>query len=80
VQEQVKLQVQDFNLAKLKQTREINKQQTNEKAPRGPTVAAGPQLCKVEANNNKHHPGNQRTSEQATTSEPMKNICILNDD
>jgi hypothetical protein len=42
VKEQVELQVQDFNLAKLKQTRERNKQQTSEQAPRGPTAAAGP--------------------------------------
>jgi len=47
VQEQFKLRVQDFNLAKLKQTRASSKQQTSEKAPRGPIVAVGPQLCKV---------------------------------
>jgi hypothetical protein len=40
VKEQVELRGQDFNLAKLKQTRASNKQQTSEKAPRGPTVAA----------------------------------------
>jgi hypothetical protein len=62
VQEQVELRVQDFNLAKLKQTRASNKQQTSEQAPRGPTAAAGPQLCKVESNNNKQHPTNQRAS------------------
>jgi hypothetical protein len=71
VQEQVELWVQDFNLAKLKQTRASNKQQTSEQAPRGPTAAAGPQLCKVEANNNKQHP---RTNEQATTSEPVMSV------
>jgi hypothetical protein len=54
--------MQDLNLAKLKQTRASNKQQTNEQAPRGPTAAAGPQLCKVESNNNKQHPTNQRAS------------------
>ena len=80
LQQQVQLQMQDPNLEKLKQTRESNKQQTSEKAPTGPTAAAGPQLCKVEANNNKQHLANQRTNEQATTSEPMKNVCILNDD
>jgi hypothetical protein len=59
VQEQVELRVQDFNPGKLKQTRESNKQQTSQQAPRGPTVVARPQLCKVEANNNKQHPTNQ---------------------
>jgi hypothetical protein len=59
VQEHVELRVQDFNLAKLKQTRQ---EKTSEKAPRGPTAAVGPQLCKVEANNNKQHPTNQRAS------------------
>jgi hypothetical protein len=54
--------MQDPNLAKLKQTRASNKQQTSEQAPRGPTAAAGPQLCKVESNNNKQHPMNQRAS------------------
>jgi hypothetical protein len=63
--------VQDFNLAKLKQTRASNKQQTSEKAPRRPTAPVGPQLCKVEANNNKQHPTNQRTNKQATTNEPL---------
>ena len=72
--------MQDLNLAKLKQTRESNKQQTSEQAPRGPTAAARPQLCKVEANNNKQHPANQGTIEQASTIEPVKNICILNND
>jgi hypothetical protein len=47
--------MQDPNLAKLKQTTTSNKQQTNEQAPRGPNAAAGPQLCKVESNNNKQH-------------------------
>jgi hypothetical protein len=62
VQEWVKLRVQDFNLAKLKQTIASNKQQTNEKAPRGPIIAAGPQFFKVESKNNKQHPTNQRVS------------------
>jgi hypothetical protein len=61
VQEEVELWVRDFNLAKLKQTRQKNKQQTSEKSPRGPTVTARPKLCKVEANKNKQHPANQRT-------------------
>ena len=80
VQEQVKLQVQGFNLVNLKQTRANNKQQTSEKSPRGPTAAAGPQLCKFEANSNKKNPTNQRTNDKATTSEPVKNICIFSDD
>jgi hypothetical protein len=54
--------MQDLNLAKLKQTRATSKQQTSEQAPRGPGAAAGPQLCKVESNNNKQHPPNQRAS------------------
>jgi hypothetical protein len=69
VKEQVELWVQDLNLAKLNQTRASIKQQTSEQAPRGPTATAGPQFCKVEANNNKQHPLNQRTGEQATTNE-----------
>jgi hypothetical protein len=52
----------DFNLAKLKQTRASNKQQTSEQAPRGPIASAGSQLCKVESNNNKQHPTNQHAS------------------
>jgi len=35
------------------------KQQTSEQAQRGPSVATGPQLCKVESNNNKQRPPNQ---------------------
>jgi hypothetical protein len=62
LQQQVQLRMQDPNLAKLKQTRASNKQQTSEQAPRGPTAAAGPQLCKVESNNNKQHRTNQRAS------------------
>jgi hypothetical protein len=54
--------MEDPNLANLKQTRESNKTQTSEQAPKGPTIAAGPQLCKVESNNNKKHPSNQRAS------------------
>jgi len=50
--------MQDPNLSKLKQTRESNKQKTNEQVPKSPTAVAGPQLCKVESNNNKHHPMN----------------------
>ena len=38
VQEQIELRVHDFNLAKLKQTRAINKQQASEQAPRGPII------------------------------------------
>jgi hypothetical protein len=59
--------MQDPNLAKLKQTRESNKQQTSEQVPKGPTAAAGPQLCKVESNNNKQHPANQRASINQST-------------
>jgi hypothetical protein len=72
--------VQDFNIAKLKQTRASRKQKTSEKEPRGPTAAVGPQLCKVEENNNKQLTTNERTNERPTTSEPVKNICIFNDD
>jgi hypothetical protein len=54
--------MQDPNLAKLKKTRESNKQQTNGQAPTGPTAAAGPQPCKFESNNSKEHPTNQRVS------------------
>jgi len=54
--------VKDFNLAKLKQTRARKKQQTCEQTPRGPT-ATGPQLCKVEAKNNKQHPRNQQIAQ-----------------
>jgi hypothetical protein len=64
----------------LKQTKARSKQQTSEQAPTGPTAGVGPQPCKVEPNNNKKQPMNQRTSEQATTNEPIKNICIFNDD
>jgi hypothetical protein len=67
LQQQVQLRMQDPNLAKLKQTRASNKQQTNEQVPRGPTAAAGPQLCKVESNNNKQHPANQRASINQST-------------
>jgi hypothetical protein len=62
--------MQDPNLAKLKQTRASNKQQTSEQAPKGPTAAAGPQLCKVESNNNKQHPTNQG----ASTNQPTRNV------
>jgi hypothetical protein len=67
LQQQVQLRMQDPNLAKLKQTRASNKQQTSEQVPRGPTAAAGPQLCKVESNNNKQHPTNQRASINQST-------------
>jgi hypothetical protein len=77
---QLQLSVQDPNLAKSKQTKASNKQQTSEQAPTGPTAAAGPQTCKLEPNNNKQQPTNQRTNEQATTTEPVNNICIFNDD
>jgi hypothetical protein len=62
VKEQFELGVQDFNLAKLKQTRESNKQKISEQTPRGTTAAARPQLCKVESNNNNQHPMNQQAS------------------
>ena len=52
--------MQDPNHAKLKKTRARSKQQTSEQAPRGLTVAAGPQLLKVESNNNKQHQTRQR--------------------
>jgi hypothetical protein len=65
LQQRVQLQMQDPNLAKLKETRASNKQQNNEQAPKGPTAVAGPQLCKVESNNNKKH---HRTNEKASTS------------
>jgi len=64
----------------LKQKKESSKQQTSEQAPTGPTVGAGLQPCKFEPNNNKKQPMNRRTSEQEATSEPVKNICIFNDD
>jgi hypothetical protein len=51
--------MQDPNLAKFKQTRASNKQQTNEQVPIGPTAATGPQLYKVESNKNKKHLANQ---------------------
>jgi hypothetical protein len=54
--------MEDPNLAKLKKRRASNKQQTSEQAQRGPTTAAGPQLCKVESNKNKQHPANQGAS------------------
>jgi hypothetical protein len=38
------------------------KQKTSEQAQRGPNAATGPQLCKVESNNNKQHPLNQRAN------------------
>jgi hypothetical protein len=46
------------------QTRETTrcKQQTSEQAQRGPSAAIGLQLCKVESNNNKQRPPNQRAS------------------
>jgi hypothetical protein len=74
VQEQVKMQVEDFNLAKLKQTIENSKNKTSEEELRGPTAVVGPQLCKVEANNNKKHLANQQTIEQATTNEPIMSL------
>jgi hypothetical protein len=67
------------NLANLRQTKESNKQKTSDQAPTG-IVGVGPQSCKVEPNKKKKKPTNQRTSEQETTSEPVKNICIFNDD
>ena len=59
LQQQVQLRMQGPNLAKLKQTRESNKQKTSEQAPRRPITAARPLLCKVESNNNKKHPADQ---------------------
>jgi hypothetical protein len=64
----------------LKQTKARSKKQTSEQAPIGPNAGAGLQPCKVESNNNKQQPMNQRTSEQVATNEPIKNICIFNDD
>jgi hypothetical protein len=58
------------NLAKLKLTKASNKQQTNEQAPKGPTAAIGPQLCKVDANNNNQHQANQG----ARINESTKNV------
>ena len=72
--------MQDPNLAKPKQTKENNKQQTSEKPPISRTAGAGCQNCKVEPNNNKQKPTNQRTNGQVATSEPINNICIFNDD
>jgi hypothetical protein len=40
VKKQFQLQVQDSNLAKLKQKKSRSKQKTNEKAPTGPTAGA----------------------------------------
>jgi hypothetical protein len=51
----------------------------SEKARTGPTTAPGPQTRKFEPNNNNQQPTNQRTNEQATTTEPVNNICISND-
>jgi hypothetical protein len=62
VKKQLQLWVQDSNLANLKQTKARSKQQTSEKAPIGPTAGATPQPCKVEPNNNKQQPTNQRTN------------------
>jgi hypothetical protein len=59
LQQRVQLSMHDPNLAKLKKTRASNKQQTSEQAPRGQTAAVGPQLYKVESNNNKQHQANQ---------------------
>jgi hypothetical protein len=64
VQKNLQLPVQDPNLAKLKQTKASNKQQTSEQARTGPTAGARPQPCKIEPNNKKQQPTNQRTSEQ----------------
>ena len=36
-------------------TCKFEEQQTNEQPQRGPTIVAGPQLCKVESNNNYQH-------------------------
>jgi hypothetical protein len=63
VKKQLQLRVQDSNLAKLKQTKASNKQQTSEQAPTGPTAGARPQPCKVEPNNNKQQP-NEPTNKQ----------------
>jgi hypothetical protein len=59
MQEQVELRVQDFNLAKLKQTRANRKKKPVSKHQDVQLHAARPQLCKVEENNNKQHPTNQ---------------------
>ena len=68
--------MQDPNLTKLKQTRASNKQQTSEQTPGGPIAAAGPQLCKVESNNNKQHPTNQRASiNQSTNNSGDEQYC-----
>jgi hypothetical protein len=40
-EKKLQLRVQDSNLAKLKQTKASNKQQTSKKAPIGPTASAG---------------------------------------
>jgi hypothetical protein len=80
VKKQLQLRVQDSKIAKLKQTKTNIKKQTSEQVPTCPTAGVGPQPCKVEPNNNKQQLTNQRTSEQGTTSEPIKNICIFNDE
>jgi hypothetical protein len=80
VKKLLQLRVQDSNLAKLKKKKARSKQQIGEQAPTGPTAGVGPQPCKVKPNKNKQQSTNQRTSEDATTSEPIKNICIFNDD
>jgi hypothetical protein len=67
LQQHVQLRMQDPNPAKLKQRRASDKQQTSEQVRRGPTAAAGPQLCKVESNNNKQHPANQRQASTKST-------------
>jgi hypothetical protein len=71
--------VQDPNHAKPKQTKENNKNQMSYKVQTGPTVATGPQACKIETNNKNQQPMNQQTKEQATTTELENNICISNE-
>jgi hypothetical protein len=55
----------------------VNKRK--QQAQTGPTTAPRPQTHKLEPNNNKQELMNQGTSEQATTIESVKNICISND-
>ena len=68
MKKQLQLSVQDPNLAKLKQTKASNKQQTSEQAPTGRTAGARPQTCKVEPNNNKQQPTNQQRRRTHRTS------------
>jgi hypothetical protein len=57
-----------------------DKEQTSEQERTCPTAVAGPQTHKLEPNNNKNQSTNQRTNKQATTTKPVNNICIFNDD